>query len=185
MIYSTLVWADHAYTSPINHAGGKGRTITIGGWSKGWAMTGWRMGWITGPSEFMEAVKTCQTSAATHIPTFLMPAGEVALGLEEETQEMADSFANRRMVMHAGLNSLPGVNAPEPEGAFYILADITETGMTDIEFADRALAEARVQLIPGSLMQGGEGLVRLSYATSLENIHEGINRLEQWLSAIM
>ena len=57
--------------------------------------------------------------------------------------------------------------------------------MTDIEFADRALAEARVQLIPGSLMQGGEGLVRLSYATSLENIHEGINRLEQWLSTVM
>lgn len=185
MIYSTLVWTDHAYTSPINHAAGRDRTITIGGWSKGWAMTGWRMGWITGPPEFMEAVKTCQTSAATHIPTFLMPAGEVALGLEEETQEMADSFANRRMVMHAGLNSLPGVNAPEPEGAFYILADITETGMTDIEFADRALAEARVQLIPGSLMQGGEGLVRLSYATSLENIHEGIDRLKQWLSAIM
>ena len=57
-------------------------------------------------SEFMEAVKTCQTSAATHIPTFLMNAGEVALELTEETQQMADSFANRRMVMHAGLNSL-------------------------------------------------------------------------------
>ena len=97
MIYSTLVWADHAYTSPINHAGGKGRTITIGGWSKGWAMTGWRMGWITGPSEFMEAVKTCQTSAATHIPTFLMPAGEVALGLEEETQEMASTVYRESM----------------------------------------------------------------------------------------
>ena len=185
MIYSTLVWADHAYTSPINHAGGQNRTITIGGWSKGWAMTGWRMGWITGPSEFMEAVKTCQTSAATHIPTFLMPAGEVALQLKEETEQMAESFADRRIVMHAGLNGLPGVSAPEPEGAFYILADIAGTGMTDIEFADRALAEARVQLIPGSLMEGGEGLVRLSYATSLENIHEGIKRLNVWLSKVM
>ena len=63
------------------------------------------MGWITGPSEFMEAVKT-QTSAATHIPTFLMPAGEVALELEEETEEMAKSFAHRRTIMHEGLNSL-------------------------------------------------------------------------------
>ncbi len=185
MIYSTLVWTDHDYTSPINHPGGENRTITIGGWSKGWAMTGWRMGWITGPTEFMEAVKTCQTSAATHIPTFLMNAGEVALELTEETQLMADSFANRRMVMHAGLNSLPGVKAPEPEGAFYILADVSGTGMSDIEFADRALAEARVQLIPGSLMQGGAGLVRLSYATSLENIHEGIKRLNEWLSSVM
>ena len=185
MIYSTLVWSEHNYTSPINSGGGENRTITIGGWSKGWAMTGWRMGWITGPTEFMEAVKTCQTSAATHIPTFLMPAGEVALGLKEETEEMAKSFAERRMVMHAGLNNLPGVKAPEPEGAFYILADITGTGMSDIEFADRALAEARVQLIPGSLMEGGEGLVRLSYATSLENIREGIDRLSEWLTGII
>lgn len=182
MIYSTLVWSNHPYTSPINSPGGQDRTITIGGWSKGWAMTGWRMGWITGPKAFMEAVKTCQTSSATHIPTFLMPAGEVALQLNEETQHMAESFAERRIVMHEGLNGLPGVNAPEPEGAFYILADITGTGMSDIEFADRALAEARVQVIPGSLMEGGAGLIRLSYATSLENIREGIARLHAWLS---
>ena len=185
MIYSTLVWAEHDYTSPINFDGGGNRTITVGGWSKGWAMTGWRMGWITGPPELMEAVKTCQTSAATHIPTFLMPAGEVALQLEEETKEMADSFAMRRTVMHEGINKLPGVSAPQPEGAFYILADVSATGMTDIEFADRALAEARVQLIPGSLMQGGEGLVRLSYATSLENIEEGIVRLSRWLRGVI
>ena len=185
MIYSTLVWAEHDYTSPINFDGGGNRTITVGGWSKGWAMTGWRMGWITGPPELMEAVKTCQTSAATHIPTFLMPAGVVALQLEEETKEMADSFAMRRTVMHEGINKLPGVSAPQPEGAFYILADVSATGMTDIEFADRALAEARVQLIPGSLMQGGEGLVRLSYATSLENIEEGIVRLSRWLRGVI
>ena len=185
MIYSTLVWTEHDYTSPINFDGGETRTITVGGWSKGWAMTGWRMGWITGPPELMEAVKTCQTSAATHIPTFLMPAGEVALQLEDETKEMAESFAMRRTVMHEGVNKLPGIRAPEPEGAFYILADVSETGMTDIEFAERALAEARVQVIPGSLMQGGEGLIRLSYATSLENIEEGIERLGRWLNGFI
>ena len=185
MIYSTLVWTEHDYTSPINFDGGETRTITVGGWSKGWAMTGWRMGWITGPPELMEAVKTCQTSAATHIPTFLMPAGEAALQLEDETKEMAESFALRRTVMHEGVNKLPGICAPEPEGAFYILADVSGTGMTDIEFADRALAEARVQVIPGSLMQGGEGLIRLSYATSLENIEEGIERLSRWLNGFI
>ena len=185
MIYSTLVWTEHDYTSPINFDGGENRTITVGGWSKGWAMTGWRMGWITGPPELMEAVKTCQTSAATHIPTFLMPAGEVALQLQDETKEMAESFAMRRTVMHEGINKLSGISAPEPEGAFYILADVSGTGMTDIEFADRALAEARVQVIPGSLMQGGEGLIRLSYATSLENIEEGIERLSRWLNEVI
>ena len=72
---------------------------------------------------------------------------------------------------------------PQPEGAFYILCDITGTGMSDIEFATEALEEAQVQVIPGSLMKGGEGLIRVSYATSLENIHEGVRRLREWLES--
>jgi aspartate/methionine/tyrosine aminotransferase len=75
------------------------------------------------------------------------------------------------------------VVVPQPEGAFYILCDITGTGMTDMEFATEALEKAKVQLIPGSLMKGGEGLVRISYATSLENIHEGVRRLRTWLES--
>ena len=185
MIYSTLVWGDHRYTSPTLFEGGTERTLTIGGWSKGWAMTGWRLGWITGPSEAMEAVKTCQASSATHVATFLMPAAEVALTLEEEISAMADSFAKRRLFFHKEVDSLPGVAAPIPEGAFYILADVSGTGMSDIEFARRALEEAKVQVIPGSLMIGGEDLIRLSYATSLEDLEEGIHRLRIWLNAII
>lgn len=181
MIYSTLVWGDNNYTSPNSFVGGPERTLTIGGWSKGWAMTGWRLGWVTGPTEAMEAVKTCQTSSATHVATFLMPAAEVALTLEQEIDAMADSFANRRLMFHEGINSLPGVSAPMPEGAFYILADVSGTGMTDIEFATRALDEAKVQVIPGSLMLGGDNLIRMSYATSLEDLEEGIHRLRTWL----
>ena len=185
MIYSTLVWGDHRYTSPTLFEGGTERTLTIGGWSKGWAMTGWRLGWITGPSEAMEAVKTCQASSATHVATFLMPAAEVALTLEEEISAMADSFAKRRLFFHKEVDSLPGVAAPIPEGAFYILADVSGTGMSDIEFARRALEEAKVQVIPGSLMIGGEDLIRLSYATSLDDLEEGIHRLRIWLNAII
>ena len=185
MIYSTLVWGDHRYTSPTSFEGGAERTLTIGGWSKGWAMTGWRLGWITGPSEAMEAVKTCQASSATHVATFLMPAAEVALTLEEEISAMADSFAKRRLFFHKEVDSLPGVAAPIPEGAFYILADVSGTGMSDIEFARRALEEAKVQVIPGSLMIGGENLIRLSYATSLDDLEEGIHRLRIWLNGII
>ncbi len=185
MIYSTLVWGDHRYTSPTLFEGGTERTLTIGGWSKGWAMTGWRLGWITGPSEAMEAVKTCQASSATHVATFLMPAAEVALTLEEEISAMADSFAKRRLFFHKEVDSLPGVAAPIPEGAFYILADVSGTGMSDIEFARRALEEAKVQVIPGSLMIGGENLIRLSYATSLDDLEEGIHRLRIWLNGII
>lgn len=181
MIYSDLVYSEHSYVSPGSLEAGKDRTLTIGGWSKIWAMTGWRLGWITGPSEVMEGVKTCQASSASHVPTFLMGAGAIALELEEERISFFESFSERRDVFHSLLQEIPGIKAPKPEGAFYILADITETGMDDIEFATRALEEAGVQLVPGSLMPGGEGLVRMSYGTNLEQIREGCKRLKDWL----
>ncbi len=181
MIYSTLVWTEEGYTSPCAFEGGAARTITIGGWSKGWAMTGWRLGWIAGPAEVMNGVKKINVSAATHVPTFLMPAAEKALQLTDEIREMEAAFAQRRVVIHEAFSSLPGLVVPEPEGAFYLLCDVTGTGMTDMEFATEALEKAQVQMIPGSLMEGGEGLIRVSYATSLENIHEGVRRLRTWL----
>ena len=184
MIYATLVWTDYPYTSPASLEGGAERTITIGGWSKGWAMTGWRLGWITGPKQVMDGVKKINVSAATHVATFMMPAATVALGLEEETAMMAASFKERRGLMHSLLSELPGVVVPKPEGAFYAFCDITGTGMDDLEFATRALDEASVQLIPGSLIEGGEGFVRISYATSTEDIHEGVRRLREWLNAL-
>ena len=184
MIYATLAWTDYPYTSPCSLEGGAERTITIGGWSKGWAMTGWRLGWITGPKRVMDGVKKINVSAATHVATFMMPAATVALGLQEETAMMAASFKERRGIIHELLKDLPGVIVPIPEGAFYALCDVTGTGMGDMEFATRALEEAKVQLIPGSLMEGGEGFVRISYATSTENIHEGVRRLSKWLNSL-
>lgn len=82
--------------------------------------------------------------------------------------------------MQNGLSSIPGIRVPEPEGAFYVFADITGTGMTDIEFADGALG-AGVQLIPASLITGGEGFVRVSYAADEEAILEGLRRIRAWL----
>ena len=82
------------------------------------------------------------------------------------------------------LQDIPGIIAPKPEGAFYILVDITGTGMDDIEFATRALDEANVQLVPGSLMPGGEGLVRMSYGTNVDQIREGCKRLKDWLQGL-
>ena len=184
MIYATLVWTDYPYTSPASLEGGAERTITIGGWSKGWAMTGWRLGWITGPKRVMDGVKKINVSAATHVATFMMPAATVALSLETETAMMAASFKERRGLMHSLLSELPGVVVPKPEGAFYAFCDITGTGMDDLEFATRALEEANVQLIPGSLIEGGEGFVRVSYATSTEDIHEGVRRLKEWLKSL-
>lgn len=147
-------------------------------------MTGWRLGWITGPKEVMDGVKKINVSAATHVATFMMPAATVALSLDEETATMAASFKQRCELIHGLLSELPGVVVPKPEGAFYAFCDITGTGMSDIEFAQRALSEAKVQLIPGSLMDGGEGFIRISYATTPENIREGVKRLSTWLNAL-
>ena len=184
MIYATLVWADYPYTSPAALPGGAERTLTVGGWSKGWAMTGWRLGWIAGPKEVMDGVKKINVSAATHVATFMMPAATVALSLDEETSMMAASFKERRNLIHELLTDLPGVVVPRPEGAFYAFCDISGTGMDDIEFATRALEEAKVQLIPGSLIEGGAGFIRISYATSPENIREGVRRLSDWLNSM-
>ena len=128
MIYATLVWADYGYTSPTRFPGGSERTLTIGGWSKGWAMTGWRLGWIGCTSEVANAVKKINASAATHVATFLMPAAITALSLTEETQMMATSFKQRRDAIYQLLDELPGVSVPKPEGAFYALCDINEQG---------------------------------------------------------
>ena len=97
---------------------------------------------------------------------------------------MAASFKQRRNLMHSLLTELPGIIVPKPEGAFYAFCDITGTGMDDLEFATRALDEAGVQLIPGSLIEGGEGFVRISYAASEDDIREGVRRLSQWLNSL-
>ena len=184
MVYATMVWSDHPYIAPASLPGGAERTLTIGGWSKGWAMTGWRLGWICGPPAVMEGVKTCQANAASHVPTFLMPAAECAIRLKEEPLAIAEAFRERMKIFHALLQDLPGVNAPVPEGGFFILADIRGTGMSDIEFAQQALSQANVQVIPASLMQSGEGLIRFSAGVSLEQIREGVQRLRQWLESL-
>ena len=95
---------------------------------------------------------------------------------------MTNAFRERRERIIECLEGIKGLKIPTPEGAFYVLMDITGTGMDDMTFAKRALKEAKVHLIPGSLMEKGEGLVRISYATSIENIDEGCLRLKNWLN---
>ena len=181
-IYATMTWVDWPHVSPSTLPGGFERTIVIGGWSKSWAMTGWRLGFVTGPENAMNALFKCHANAATHVPTFLMPAAELALSCHNEVATMTDAFRKRREKVMEELTGIKGINVPTPEGAFYVLMDITNTGMDDMTFAKRALEEARVHLIPGSLMEKGEGLVRISYATSIENIEEGCKRLKNWLN---
>ncbi len=179
-IYGRMVWVDWPHVSPATIPGGKERTIVVNGWSKSWAMTGMRVGFLTGPGEAVKAAMKSQANSASHIPTFMMEAARTALECEDSVETFNQEYLKRREIMRAGLDSIPGIRVPEPEGAFYVFADITGTGMTDIEFAEGAL-EAGVQLIPASLITGGEGFVRVSYAADEEAIHEGLSRLRSWL----
>ena len=179
-IYARMVWVDWPHVSPATLPGGRERTIVINGWSKSWAMTGMRVGFLTGPTEAVRAAKKSQANSASHIPTFLMEAARVALSCEESVEKFNREYLKRREIMQKGLSSIPGIRVPEPEGAFYVFADISGTGMSDIEFADGAL-EAGVQLIPASLITGGDGFVRISYAADEDAILEGLSRIRAWL----
>jgi len=180
-IYARLVWSDWPHVSPASFPGGAERTLVVTGFSKSFAMTGWRLGVLTGPKEAMNAAFACQANANSHVPTFLMPAAEVALEQDTSLTEFCEHYLKRRTLLCEGIEEIPGLQLRSPEGAFYAFIDITGTGMSDVEFADKALQEARVQLIPGSLIQGGEGHVRVSYATDEEQIREGLQRIKNWL----
>ena len=179
-IYARLNWTDYPHVSPATCQGGKERTLVINGWSKSWAMTGMRLGFLTGPEKAMKAAIKSQANSASHVPTFLMEAAKVALSCDSYVEQFNSEYLKRRELIKQGLSEIPGLRIGNLEGAFYAYVDITGTGMTDIEFANGAL-DAGVQLIPASLITGGEGFVRISYAADEEVILEGLKRLRKWL----
>ena len=155
-----MVWVDYPHVSPASLPGGMERTIVVNGWSKSWAMTGMRLGFLAGPPDAMKAAAKSQANSASHVPTFLMDAAKVALKCDKDVEKFNKEYLKRRKIMVEGLSQIPGLRIAEPEGAFYVFVDVTGTGMSDIEFANGAL-EAGVQLIPASLITGGEGFVRI------------------------
>jgi aspartate aminotransferase len=179
-IYARLNWMDYPHISPATCPGGKERTLVVNGWSKSWAMTGMRLGFLTGPENAMEAAIKSQANSASHVPTFMMEAAKVALSCDDAVEKFNSEYLKRRDLMRNGLSEIPGLRVGELEGAFYAFVDVTGTGMTDVEFADGAL-KAGVQLIPASLITGGEGFVRVSYAADEKVILEGLERLKKWL----
>lgn len=185
-IYARLNWTDWAHISPASLPGGAERTIVVTGWSKSFAMTGWRLGVVWGPPAVAEAMGKLQANACSHVPTFLMEAGLAALEPEigDEVARFNEAYIARRAMLMAGIEAIPGLEMAEPEGAFYGFVDITGTGMDSRTFATRALDEARVQLIPGGLLPEGEGFIRISYACDEESIDEGLKRLTEWLSSL-
>ena len=182
-IYTELIWNDTAHISPAAIDGGFERTMTITGPSKTHAMTGWRVGVFAAPTSVAKVVGRLQGNTCSHIPSFLMPAAEEAAKNWAAVAEFRDDYIRRCSLMMDLLNGIPSLNASQPEGAFYVMVDVTATGMDSTTFAARAMDEAKVQVIPLESLPGGEGFIRLSYAAEDEVIQEGLKRLGDWLNS--
>ena len=185
-IYARLNWTEWEHLSPASLEGGDERTIVITGWSKSFAMTGWRIGVVSGPEKVMRAMGKLQANACSHVPSFLMDAALAALTseIDDAVEEFKNAYLARRKILMDGIAVIDGLSMPEPEGAFYGFVDISESGMDSTTFATKALNDAKVQLIPGGLLDGGEGFVRISYACDEDTLREGLSRISNWLDSI-
>ncbi|HUX00673.1 MAG: pyridoxal phosphate-dependent aminotransferase [Phycisphaerae bacterium] len=167
------------------------RTITFGGASKSWAMTGWRIGWAAGPADFIKAMANLQDQSTSN-PTSISQYAAVAAvsGPDEPLRKMHAEFDRRRRTMVERLAKMPGVRCVRPQGAFYAFPDVSASydrllgrGAEEprsVAFAAKVLEEVHVALVPGAAF-GDDACVRLSFATSMEQIEKGLDRLEKFL----
>ncbi len=180
-IYSQLTYGvEHACFSSL--PGMKERTILLDGFSKTYAMTGWRLGYAAGPAEIMAAItKIHQHTMLSPSSMAQMAALEALKNGEENIKQMLAEYEQRRQVIVRGLNQI-GLTCHEPKGAFYAFPSVQITGMSSEEFTEKLLLEEKVVVMPGNLFgQQGEGFVRCCYATALSDIEEALRRMEQFV----
>ena len=184
-IYKDILYTGEHY-SISSIPGMQERTIILDGFSKSYAMTGWRMGYGILPEELVPHIVKLAVNSVSCAASFTQMAAVAALeGPKDEVEAMIAEFGIRRRLIADGLRSIPGVNCPEPEGAFYAFPSIKGTGLTRAEFEDRAMNQAGVALLSGSAFgEFGEGYVRLSYANSQDNIKQAIDKLDKMVRAI-
>jgi aspartate/methionine/tyrosine aminotransferase len=155
----------------------------LDGWSKAYAMTGWRMGYGVWPSSLITQATKLSINVHSCVNASAQFAGIAALnGPQDAVDEMVKAFDTRRRVIVDELNSVPGFNCPEPGGAFYAFPNITGTGIGSMDLQNKLLNEAGVAIISGTSFGAlGEGYLRFSYANSTENIIEAIRRVKEYI----
>ncbi|WP_088291906.1 aminotransferase [Bacillus mycoides] len=180
-IYAELVY-DEAYKSFASIKNMRDHTILISGFSKGFAMTGWRLGMIAAPVQFSELMLKIHQYSMMCAPTMSQFAALEALrGGNDEVIRMRDSYKKRRNFMTTSFNEM-GLTCHVPGGAFYVFPSIASTGLSSAEFAEQLLLEEKVAVVPGNVFGGsGEGFIRCSYATSLEQLMEAMKRMERFI----
>ena len=159
------------------------RTIILDGFSKSYAMTGWRIGYGVMPLELVEPISRLVTNSVSCTAGFTQMAALEALnGSREDVHSMVAEFKKRRSTIVDGLNSIEGIRCPLPKGAFYAFPNVEETGLSSRRFADDLLTEAGVACLPGeSFGQYGDGFVRFSFANSTQNIEKALDRIENFV----
>ena len=180
-IYAELVY-DEAYASFANIQSMRDHTILISGFSKGFAMTGWRLGMIAAPVHFSELMLKIHQYSMMCAPTMSQFAALEALRSgNDEVIRMRESYKKRRNFMMTSFNEM-GLTCHMPGGAFYVFPSISSTGLSSAEFAEQLLLEEKVAVVPGSVFgESGEGFIRCSYATSLEQLMEAMKRMERFV----
>lgn len=184
-IYRKIIYTPTDLPSIVSEPGMKDRTIILDGFSKTWAMTGWRLGYGVMPEPLVPHISRLQTNSASCTAGFTQIAGmEAMTGDQASVKNMVAEFRKRRDAIVAGLNSIKGVRCRTPKGAFYVFPNITGTGKKSKELEGLLLNEAGVACLSGtSFGEFGEGYLRFSYANSLENISLAIERMKKVLGA--
>jgi aspartate aminotransferase len=184
-VYARLIYGD-AFSSIASVPGMLERTILLDGFSKTYAMTGWRCGYAAVPEALVEPLTRFFVNSTSCVPPFVQRAGIAALtGPQDDVAAMVSEFAARRDLVVTGLNALPGVSCLSPSGAFYVFPNVAEVPATAEALADGLLEDAGVALLAGSAF-GAEGAdhLRLSYANSRENLALGLERMHDFLAAL-
>jgi len=172
------------HNSVLDVDGMADRTILLDGWSKSYAMTGWRLGFGVFPPALVEPVTRLTINSVSCTSAFSQYAAIAALeGSQQPVEEMVEEFRRRRDIIVAGLNDIPGISCLEPQGAFYVFPNITQTGLTSAEFQARLLTDAGVAGLAGTAFGSyGEGFARFSYANSVENIKSALEAIRAQLT---
>jgi aminotransferase len=167
-------------------SGMKKRTVTINGFSKAYSMTGWRLGYAAAPAEIIDGMNRIQEHSVSCPTSFVQKAGIAALAESQDcVKEMTKEFRKRRNSLIKMLSEIDGVSCVVPGGTFYAFANFSCYEKDSFKFASFLLDDARVAAIPGRAFgKKGEGFIRLSYATSMENIEEGISRIKKAVKAV-
>jgi len=184
-IYSELTYGDNPHVSIASIDGMQERVVLVNGFSKSYAMTGWRMGYACAPAPIIAQMTKIHQFAIMSAPTTSQYAAVEALkNGDEDIEHMVAEYDMRRRLMVNGFNKL-GLSCFEPKGAFYCFPSIKSTGMTSDEFCEKLLCEKKVAVVPGSAFgECGEGFIRVSYCYSTEHIKEALSRIEEFLKEI-